>query len=135
SSFSNQFWERAKELNDPSFLTFLEGIKPALNRVEDGGEGEVGIYQPYYDDFPEVDPNEESDYYGPITTIVTATADADEGWGSQPCYINNVFQGYVDVLVNDDYAEENPTHIVGVNGVEPEFDTPEVQNVFPPGNP
>lgn len=132
--FARNFWNEAGKRNDPDFLAFLHGLEPAGTnmRAADGseGSGDVSIYFPYsVEYFP---PEEGS--YAPITTLVTATADADEGWGSQPYYVNGVLQSYVPVLVNDEYAANNPTQIVGVNGIEP-YEIPASTNtIFPPGN-
>ena len=135
--FSYDFWKEA-EKKDAAFLVFLKKLNNAGNNMRSGSasalnteDQEVSIYFPYSEQFPPPD----GGYYEPITSLVAATADADEAWGSQPYYINGVFQNYVQVLVNDDYASNNPTQIVGVNGVEPYAATSAATSVFPPGNP
>ncbi|MFY7840474.1 MAG: hypothetical protein ACOVP7_09365 [Lacibacter sp.] len=140
NQFSNNFWHEVSKLNDASFNQFLNNLKPvnrsANLRTEtfDENGDDVTIYFPYMEEF--LEPIDETGgYYEPITSVVTATADADEGWGEQPYYINGVFQYYVQVLVNDDYAENYPTHIVGVNGIEPYNEPPIANSAFPPGGP
>lgn len=83
----------------------------------DSFEPEVTLYEPYPPESAE-----DIAYYGSVApTLVTATADADEGMGYKPAYDNNnVLLGYEEVLVNDAFAEENPTLIIGVNGIEEE---------------
>ena len=136
--FSSHFWKEAEKKNDPVFLGFLKKLNSAgtgarsrssSNPVTE--EQEVTIYFPYSEQF--LPP--EAGYYAPVTTLVAATADADEGWGSQPYYVNGIFQHYAQVLVNDDYAYSNPTQIVGVNGVEPYIAATASTSIFPPGDP
>lgn len=129
--FSTEFWEKAKELNSPNFDLFLNNLNNNFSSNNNilqntsqnskSGDGnnygeQVTVYFPYSENFV---PVIEGEYYAPITSIVTATADADEGWGELPYYINGIFQYYIPVLVNDDFAYANPTHIIGLNGVEP----------------
>jgi hypothetical protein len=68
--------------NDKSFETFLEELnasKTALlstSSTEFGTSNQVSIYFPYSKEFVVSD----GGYYSPITNVLTATADADEGW-------------------------------------------------------
>lgn len=138
NEFSNNFWHEANKTSDQSFLQFLNRlqVKPnnAFQRTFNGDGDGVSIYFPYMEEF-EVVP-EDGGYYEPITSVVAATSDADEGWGSQPYYINGVFQYYKQVLINDDFAELNPTQIIGINGIEPFGDIGNpVSTAFPPTGP
>lgn len=136
--FSDNFWIEVNKSNDDSFIKFLNNLnnKKNLNLqngyVDENGD-EVSVYFPYMEEFP--DPNDGGGYYEPITSIATATADADEGWGSQPYYVNGVLQYYSQVLVDDEYAEQNPTQIIGVNGIEPYNEPPIQAEGFLPGPP
>ncbi len=122
TKFADNFWVEVNKKNDPSFKQFLNGLNESIattpntaTRVETEDGQQVSVYFPYSDEFLPPDGGS----YQPITSIATATADADEGWGDLPYYdVNGVFQYYVQVLVNDDYAFANPTHIIGVNGIE-----------------
>lgn len=138
NSFAEAFWKVSNNTKDIAFLNFLNSLnrpnssainfRPTLTKASD----DVSIYFPYSEGF-QTTSNIEN--YSPITTLVTATADADEGWGSQPYYINGVIQNYTKVLVNDSYAETHPTQIVGVNGIEP-YNSQLVENrAFPPSAP
>lgn len=137
--FSKNFWREANKMNDPLFNQFLTNLNPSQSstfRGENFNENgdQPSIYYPYMEEF--IDPNDGgAGYFEPITSVATATADADEGWGQQPYYLNGVFQYYVQVLVNDEFAEINPTHIVGVNGIEPYNEPPIINAAFPPGDP
>jgi hypothetical protein len=121
--FASQFWTESEKRNDADFVTFLnEQRPPEISRMDIGngyGDG-VSIYFPYSEEFEVPDPyaNQSSGYYAPITSVSTSTAEADEAWGQLPYYVNGVFQYYTQVLINDDYCFENPTHIIGVNGIE-----------------
>ncbi len=132
NKFADNFWGQVNKKNDPSFKQFLDGLNSTTaNSVATAQGDQVSIYFPYSEQFLPTG----GGTYEPITSIATATADADEGWGSQPYYVNGILQNYVQVLVNDEYAEIYPLHIVGVNGVEP-YNVPSIQNVaFPPGPP
>jgi hypothetical protein len=140
NQFSNNFWNEVNKTSDPLFKQFLSKLNTVSSTTNlrtdsynENGEP-VSIYFPYMEEF--LEPIDGSGgYYEPITSVATATADADEGWGEQPYYINGVFQYYVQVLVNDEYAENNPTHIVGVNGIEPYNEPPVANSAFPPGDP
>ena len=137
--FSNKFWKEVEKLKDDVFTNFLmslngnistskmsvNSLNAPMNLANGSDAPQLSIYYPYSEQFMPVaggDPN----YYAPITTLVTATLDADEGWGTVPHYFNGVFQEYIQVLVNDDYAYNNPTQIIGVNGIEPYDNTAEV---------
>lgn len=130
-NFAANFWKEVEKKHDPSFYIFLSNLNIAnknhnasgsirSNALYDANGYPISIYFPYLEQFVVPGVTGEG-YYEPITTIVTATADADEGWGSQPFFIDGVFQYYTQVLVNDDYAIANPTQIIGVNGIEPEM--------------
>ncbi len=137
-AFSENFWQQANKTGDENLLLFLNKLKPRDLRYEysatrikvntfwEEQQEDPSIYYPYSQNYD----NDE-----PITTLVTATEDADEGWGSQPYYLNGIFQGYNQVLVNDDYAEETPTHIIGVNGIAPETSSPTAGIAFAPEPP
>ncbi|HPH36141.1 MAG TPA: hypothetical protein PL108_00685 [Sediminibacterium sp.] len=130
-SFAKNFWNEANKTNDEGFIAFLKKVSDShynissssiRNFSENGnnGNGEpVSIYFPYNENFF-VD-NGDGTYYAPVTSIVTATADADEGWGSMPLYVNGVFQYYQQIIVNDDFAYNYPSHIIGVNGIESDY--------------
>lgn len=146
-SFSKSFFSIALETNDSEFQSFLQNLnkvsdynlnssslKTNVNNYENYGD-DVSIYYPYSEEFIDNNINDNDYYYAPITTIATATAEADEGWGSQPYYLNGVFQGYNQVLINDEYAELNPTHIIGINGIEPDYTSNTVSAAFPPQPP
>ena len=125
---SKNFFEIVSKKNDNDFKAFLQNlnVKSDLNlntnslqtqSYYNGGYGDqVSIYYPYSDMF--IDDNGNYNYYAPITTVATATADADQGWASQPYYLNGVLQGYNQVLIDDAYVEQNATHIIGINGIE-----------------
>ena len=137
--FAINFWMEVNKKNDPLLNLFLEKSKGAINTVTnstniietEGGEP-VSVYFPYSDEFI---PPDDGGSYQPITSIATATADADEGWSDLPYYINGSFQYYVQVLINDDYCFNNPTHIIGINGIEemPEPTEPPPPPPPPPG--
>ncbi len=151
-TFSNDFWALVSKKNDADFSTFLAGIKPSNlealkqkqaqgvktldfqedynTRIEDGG---VSLYYPYAEQF--INPYDNSGNYSPSTSVMTATAEADEGYGWQPIYDNSGNMGYTQVVINDDYAYANPTLIIGINGIEPiDCGIPAVLT-FPPGPP
>jgi len=142
TKFSNEFWAEASKMKDAKFNAFLNSLDKDVSTVQTqvsgmqvksselggGGGNDPSIYFPYNEEFIPSD----GEYYAPITTVSTATADADEGWGLQPYYLNGVFQYYIQVLVNDDYCFDNPTHIVGVNGIEIQQETSEAPPPPPP---
>ena len=90
NSFSKNFWEIVKKDNDKNFELFLNNlstIRTALLTTgsNDNNESQqVTIYFPYSEVF--VLPND--GYVEPLTSIVTATADADEGFGYLPYFDN-----------------------------------------------
>lgn len=122
TKFADNFWVEVNKKNDPAFKQFLNDLKEptsittnTANRVETVEGEQVSVYFPYSEEFLPPDGGS----YQPITSIATATADADEGWGDLPYYdVNGFFLYNVQVLVNDDYVFANPTHIIGVNGIE-----------------
>lgn len=138
SNFAADFWKVAKARGDQDFLSFLIGLEHKSSPLTKGSIGgpDVTIYYPYSDPDTPQEPNWDEIYYGPIVTVVASTADADQGLGDLPWYQYGSFQGYTSVLVDDDYAMNNPTHIVGVVGIEPYGDEPPVTNAaFPPEPP
>lgn len=140
ATFSKNFWSEVAKMKDLQFDEFLRKLDfKSINELQRKQadfqqEEQVSIYFPYMEDFEEPVVGGGT-YYAPVTSIVTATADADEAWGNQPYYVNGVFQYYKQVLVNDDYAEKNPTQIVGVNGIEPYYESDAISYAFPPGPP
>lgn len=123
--FSQNFWIEAEKKNDPTFTQFLNNLNVVnsatsntSNNFENQNGEPVTVYFPYSDAF--LPP--EGGTYEPIASIVTASADTDEGWGNLPFYQDGILQWYVQVLVNDEYAYANPTHIIGVNGIEYELE-------------
>jgi|1048.fasta_scaffold20096_1 hypothetical protein len=122
NAFAKSFWIEVKNKNDRSLEYFLDRLVNDNTSLLSASSTEydpdqVSVYFPYSEEF--ANPND--GYYSPITSIVTATADADEGWGYLPFYDSNgLLQYYLQVLVNDEYALANPTHIIGLNGIEPE---------------
>ncbi|MEX8546473.1 MAG: hypothetical protein V5804_02625 [Mucilaginibacter sp.] len=152
-TFSNEFWALVSKKNDSDFSTFLAGIKPgkteALKQDQKRGQnvkankllqeqyqsvdGDVSLYYPYAEQY--ISPFDNSGNYSPSTSVMTATAEADEGYGWQPVYDNNGNMGYTQVVINDDYAYANPTLIIGINGIEPvDYSIPAILT-FPPGPP
>lgn len=151
NAFAANFWKEANKRNDQPFEFFLEALKTSVNfRSTNAANGnEVSIYFPYSEAFeqtqnlgeeaptessPDTDDHESGDM--PITTLVTATAEADEGIGYKPYYDQYRQLQYREVIVNDDYAYQNPTHIIGLNGVEPYGGVPsQIGEAFIPENP
>ncbi len=144
ANFSKEFLVEAHRLNDSSFELFLDKLNTISNdAVTDIGKNLVdpdtgaSIYFPYQDEF--IDPNGYgygSYTIGSIVSVATATADADEGIGEGPVFDANGYAiGFFQVLINDDYAFAHPTHIIGVNGIEP-IDVPETNSypALPPAN-
>lgn len=80
--------------------------------------GDITIYYPYTPN--RVPPEDYPDdiVWWPVETLVTATADANSGTGRQWGEKDGISYSRF-VTVDDDYAYNNPTHIVGLNGVEP----------------
>lgn len=135
--FSSVFWKEADKINDPNFISFLKKLD--TNNLASRSQiyqQEVSVYYPYSEVFQIPYEQEGGGYdYQPITSIVTATADADQAWGWQPYTDQNGYQQYREVLIDDDYAYNNPTLIVGVNGIEP-YTEPTVANaVYQPSGP
>ncbi len=164
NAFAANFWNEANKRHDQSFNVFLDALKPSVNyRSTNEADGkEVTVYFPYSEAFEEVqysdevprdhipnpdteetegtelpgNPTSEPGNNMPITTLVTAAEDADEGIGYKPYYDIYGQLQYKEVIVNDDYAYENPTHIIGLNGVEPyQGIASEISAAFPPGGP
>jgi hypothetical protein len=135
NKFADNFWTEVNKKNDPGFIHFLTELNAATsnaaNRTETYEGDQVTVYFPYSEEFVPI----EGGVYEPITSIVTATADADEGWGNLPYYVNDVLQYYIQVIVNDDYCFDNPTHIVGVNGIETVLEPAEPTDAPPPPPP
>jgi len=152
-NFAQKFWIIVNSRNDAEFNTFLAGVRtgpvsiPSLisshtktavsskNLTTDSGEP-VSIYFPYNQQFmPTLDEGGGGGdvSYGQVTSLVTATADADVAWGNQPYSTTAGESGYRQVLVNDEFAYNNPTHIVGVNGIEPygELNPTQMPNFVP----
>lgn len=143
TAFSNQFWKISKNLGSQSFIDFLGAIKKpsgtALYRDDNGGYDPT-IYEPYHENFEDdVETEEVPDpnyITGALVSLVTATAEADEGWGERPVYdVTGTFLFFETVLVNDDFAFENPTHIIGLNGIEYEPEVTVPNAAFPPTGP
>ncbi len=138
--FSNNFWDIVNKQNDAVFKQFLTKLNvddPANNlSTKSFNENweQVSIYFPYSEEFaPPTDGSGVN--YTPIASIITASADADEGIGELPVYGDGIFLYYQQVLINDPYVEKKPTHIVGVNGIEPYFEPATIMEAFPPGGP
>jgi len=110
--FSEAFWKAARVKNDTQLLDFLNFVQ---NKHLDQSS-EVSIYFPYSSEF---DISASGDSYGPVASLVAASAEADEALGFQPHYSGGALVEYHPVVVNDDYVFSHPTHIVGVNGIEP----------------
>jgi hypothetical protein len=85
---------------------------------------------------PELGEGDGGTPYGPVTNLVTATADADVAWGYQQYVTPSGQYSYQQVMIDDDFVYNNPTHIVGINGIEPydQVNSPATTN-FAPGPP
>lgn len=125
--FSEAFWKAARGKNDTQLLAFLNFIQNKHLSIQNLSNGQFGvsgqensydvsIYFPYSSEF---DISASGDSYGPVSSLVAASAEADEALGYQPYYSGSVLVNYQPVVVNDDYVFSHPTHIVGVNGIEP----------------
>jgi hypothetical protein len=136
--FSDNFWVAAKEKNDPKLLAFLGKMQTndlpsglLASQIHNDGyvnySNEVSIYFPYSSEF---DYSASGESYGPVSSLVAASAEADEALGFQPFYSGGVLIEYRAVVVNDDYVFNHPTHIVGINGIEP-YQTQDA-NLTPP---
>jgi hypothetical protein len=140
NNFAKAFWAEVGKNADTEFNTFLSTLKPEpnnsiiLNDIGNGsGENRVSIYFPYHEEF--IDDN----YTNPpsVVSIIAASADSDEGIGEIPVF-NSIGQstGFNQVLINDDYVAANPTHIIGLNGVEPwDQGGVTVMTAYPPSDP
>ena len=126
-AFSDNFWKTAGDKNDTKLMAFLGKVQ--ANDVPNGllasqlhNDGytnnsyEVSIYFPYSSEY---DISAIGDSYGPLASLVAASAEADEALGFQPYYSGGTLVEYRPVVVNDNYALTHPTHIVGINGIEP----------------
>lgn len=147
--FTDNFWKVARSMNDNTYLTFLQSFLnkktesvPAAQKRSGRSQSEaavpqVSIYCPYsqLEDKPM-----NMDFYYEITeqvaSVVTATADADMGTGYRRVRAENGnFIRYDEVLIDDNYCANNPTQIIGVNGIEP-YDLPASTAAgFNPGGP
>ena len=125
--FSEAFWKAARVKNDTQLLDFLNFVQnkhlPLQNLSNNpldvnyqDQSSEVSIYFPYSSEF---DISASGDSYGPVASLVAASAEADEALGFQPYYSGGALVEYRPVVVNDDYVFSHPTHIVGINGIEP----------------
>ncbi len=130
-AFSDNFWKTARDKNDTKLLAFLAVIQTIhlpvqnLNNNPFGADNQtnnqnnnsqVSIYFPYSSEY---DISASGDSYGPVASLVAASAEADEALGFQPYYSGGTLIEYRPVVVNDNYALTHPTHIVGINGIEP----------------
>lgn len=153
-TFSKAFWAEVAKKNDPDFSSFLTALKPGHdskdklnqkkaqnlkandydpNQYQGLPPAGVSLYYPYAEQY--INPFDNSGNYSPSTSVMTATAEADEGYGWAPVYDGNGNMGYTQVVINDDYAYANPTLIIGINGIEPiDYSIPATQT-FPPGPP
>ncbi|MDU0372140.1 hypothetical protein ACFPAF_17185 [Hymenobacter endophyticus] len=86
--FFSEFWKQVEKLNDPNFIDFIKKTDThSLANRSQVYQQEVSIYYPYSEVFqiPYEQEGGGGGYdYQPITSIVTATADADQAWGWQP---------------------------------------------------
>ncbi len=103
-TFSKEFWAEVAKKNDPDFNSFLTALKPNgistdanqkktqnLKANDYDGNGNQGLppdgvslYYPYAEQF--INPFDNSGNYSPATSVMTATAEADEGYGWAPVY-------------------------------------------------
>jgi len=136
--FSDAFWKAARIKNDTQLFDFLDFVQNKHLSIQNLSNGQLGvngqdnsydvsIYFPYSSEF-DISPS--GDSYGPISSVVTSGAEADEALGFQPYYSAGVLVDYRPVIINDDYVFTNPTHIVGINGIEP-YETQDA-NLNPP---
>lgn len=137
NNFSSEFWkivELKQDIQLKSFLNTLNSTSSNNTReINDNSspQQQVTVYFPYSDHFPD-----QSGGGNPMfISIITATADADEGIGQRPILDQNgLVIGFDNVIINDDYAANNPTHIIGLNGVEP-YDITARMDSIPPTPP
>ena len=102
-AFSDNFWVAAKEKNDTKLLAFLAVIQTIhlpvqnLNNNPFGADNQtnnqnnnsqVSIYFPYSSEY---DYSASGESYGPVASLVAASAEADEALGFQPENINEKF--------------------------------------------
>lgn len=162
TKFADLFWQSANKMNDTELSNFLSSLKPkdrllSIDKnpgVSKSGQkvsnvpgakstyneetvstiDDVSIYYPYAEQY--INPFDNSGNYAPATSVMTATADADEGYGWQPVDNGYGVITYNQVIINDDYAELNPTHIIGINGIY-EMNPSYINELltFPPGPP
>jgi len=136
--FASQFWSIVNAKGDTKLQAFLEKVQKVHLPIQSlgtqtnaddnkNGSEDVSIYFPYSDQF---DNGASGNSYGPITSLVAATAEADEALGMQPVYSNGVLVAYNPVVINDEYAFAHPTQIVGINGIEP-VQTQDAGNIIP----
>lgn len=145
TTFNNNFWNQVNKMGDPAFSSFLQSIKPDdyvyelsnKKSAQTYSYGDISIYFPYSENFSYQIDWIQSDPDNPqITTIAAATADADEGVGFAPYLDMNGVLQYQDIIVNDDYAYEHPTQIIGINSLEPYGDAtpPSTYGLFDPSD-
>lgn len=145
TAFASDFWTIANKVEDFEFANFLSSLKSSnlgnatKNRnaaalLTDGDQ--VSLYFPYSQSYMIDVPYGDGSVSGPVTTLVTATADADAGYGSQSYIDASGVTQYKTVIVDDEYSYNNPTHIVGLNGIEP-YGEPkaDIMARFPPTGP
>ena len=139
TDFSSKFLALVREKNDPEFTQFIESMNaPATDRrglsttagaagtagtlgaagTSGSQAGDVTIYYPYTPNRYPVEGDPDNIVWEPVETLVTATADADAGTGKQ-WYWQGGNRYFRFVTVDDPFAAKNPTHIIGLNGVEP----------------
>jgi hypothetical protein len=117
--FARQFWREVSMRNDSELEQFLQSLAPSIlsgnqYAVDNGTAPPVSVYFPYSETFS---PSSGGTYL-PTVSLLSATADTDEGPGSEPQYVNGSLTGYVPVTINDLYASSHATHVIGVNGPE-----------------
>ncbi|MCG9899402.1 MAG: hypothetical protein MH132_05335 [Hydrotalea sp.] len=136
NNFASAFWAEVITRGDSEFNNFLSSLRPVPNNSitlndinSSNGGNEVSIYFPFHEDYINTPPS--------VVSIISATADSDEGIGEIPNFNSSgQFVGFTQVLINDDYVAMNPTHIIGLNGVEPWDDGGNIPlNLYWPSNP
>lgn len=80
-NFAINFWKEVDKLNDKSFQTFLKNLNNSSrinssSRTDEITNEEISVYFPYSENYAFTN--------DPITSLVTATADADEGGAINP---------------------------------------------------
>ena len=112
-TFSKAFWVEVAKKNDTEFNSFLTALKPGNdskdklnqkkvqnlkandydpNQYQGLPPDGVSLYYPYAEQY--INPFDNSGNYSPSTSVMTATAEADEGYGWQPIYDSNGNMGY-----------------------------------------